>query len=92
MPAPPGQRIVPLGKHLFHPLHNGRKRKPVLGLDVKANPVGLDTEASDLEGETEHGFPKDPYEKGGGPGPAEDGLPVIDAGVNLIPNALGKLT
>jgi hypothetical protein len=77
---------------LLHLLHNSRKRKPILGLDVKANPVSLNAEASDLEGETEHGFPEHPVEKGDGPGLAEEGLPVVDVGANLIPNALGKLT
>jgi hypothetical protein len=92
MPASPGQSVVPLGKHLLHLLHNSRKRKPVFGLDVKANPVSLNAEAPDLEGETQHGFPEHPVEKGGGPRRSEDGLPVINAGAHFIPDTLGKLT
>jgi hypothetical protein len=92
VPAPPGQRVVPLGKHLLHPLHNSRQLKPVLGLDVKANPVSLNTEAPDLEGEAEHGFPEHPVEKGGAFWLAKEGLPVVDAGAHFIPNTLGKLT
>jgi hypothetical protein len=92
MPAPPGQSIVPLGEYLLHLLHNSRKLKPIFRLDVEAHPVALNAEAPDLERETQHSFPKNPYEKGGGPGLAENGLPVIDAGAHFIPDSLGKLT
>jgi hypothetical protein len=90
MPASSGQFVVPPGEHLFHPLHNSRKLKPVIGLDVKAHPVSLKAEAPDLEGETEHGFPEYPEEEGDGPRAAEERFPVVDAGTNLIPDALGK--
>jgi hypothetical protein len=79
-----------LREHLLHPLHNSRKLQPVFGLDVKADPVGLNAEAPDLEGEAEHGFPEHPIKQGDGPGLAEEGLPVVDAGSHFIPNALGK--
>jgi hypothetical protein len=92
VPAPPGQRVVPLGKDLLHLLHNSRKLQSVLGLNVKTNPVSLKLEAPDLEGETEHGFPEHPVEKGDGPGLTEDGLPVVNAGSHFIPDTLGKLT
>jgi hypothetical protein len=65
---------------------------PAFRLDVKSNFIGGKMEQADLEGETQHGFPKDLYKKAGGPGLAEEGLPVIDAGVNLMPDTLGKLT
>jgi hypothetical protein len=92
MSAPSRQRVVPLGEDLLHPLHNSGKLKPVLGLDVETNPVGLNAEAPDLEGETQHGFPEHPVKQGDGPGLAEERLPVIDAGAHFIPDPLGKLT
>jgi hypothetical protein len=92
MPAPPRQRVVPPGKHLLHPLHDPGQRKPVLGPDIKANPAGLNTEAPDLEGETEHGFPEDLVKKGGGFWPAEEGFPVVDIGARFIPDVPGKFT
>jgi hypothetical protein len=92
VPYPPGQRVVPLGEGLLHPLHDFRQRHPVLRLDVERQPDILDAEAPNLEGEAERGFPEDLAEEGGGFGEAKEGLPVVDSGAYFIPNALSEFS
>jgi hypothetical protein len=92
MPRPPCQRVVPLGEGLFQPLHDNRKLQPVIRLDVEPKLVRAKLEAPDLKSEAEHGFPENPGKKSGGPGQAEDLLPVVDLGVNFVPNVLSEFS
>jgi hypothetical protein len=92
VPRPPGQRVVPLGEGLFQPLHDNRKLQPVLRLDVEPKLIRPKLEAPGLESEAERSFPKNPGKESGGPGQAENLLPVVDLGANFIPNALSEFS
>jgi hypothetical protein len=49
-------------------------------------------EAPDLESEAERGFPENPEKESGGLWLAEDALPVVDFGADLIPYALSEFS
>jgi hypothetical protein len=77
-----------LGEGLFQPLHDSRKFHPVFRLDVEPKLVRAKPEAPDLESEAERSFPENPGKESGGPWQAEDLLPVVDLGADLIPHPL----
>jgi hypothetical protein len=92
MPDPPGRRVVPLRKHLLHPLHDVRQFQPILRLDVKFQPVILKAQAPNPEDEPKHCLAEDRRKDRQCPGVAKEGFPVIDTGTDLVPHSLSKYT
>jgi hypothetical protein len=92
MPNPPIRRVVPLGKHLFHPLHDVRQFKPVLRFDVKREPVILKAQIPNPENKPKHGLLKHLGEDRQCPVAAKEGFPVIDTGPDFVPHTLSKYT
>jgi hypothetical protein len=88
MPYPPFTPVVPLGKYLLHPFHDFRKLKPVFRLQVKRQPVILDTQAAQSKDEPEFRFQKHPGKEGSGFGGAEQGFPVVNTGADTVPRPL----
>jgi hypothetical protein len=60
MPDPACRPVVPLGKHLFQPLHDCGQFQPVRRLNVKRQPVIRKTQPANLEDEPKLGFPENP--------------------------------
>jgi hypothetical protein len=88
MPDPSHQPVVPLGEGLLDPLHNRRKLQPVFRLDVEAEPIILQAQGAHGEYEPEFRFPKYLVKERQGFGAAEQRLPIVDLGADLIPHPL----
>jgi hypothetical protein len=88
MPDPPRLAVVPLGKHLFQPLHDSGKFKPVRRLDIKAQPVIRKTKRADLENEPKPRLTKDPGKKRQSRRVPEQRFPVVDTGTDFVPYPL----
>jgi hypothetical protein len=88
VPDPPHQAVVSLGKGLFDPLHNSRKLHPVFGLDIESEPIILKAQGAHCEYELKFRLLEHLTKERQGPGMAEQRLPIVDAGADLIPHPL----
>jgi hypothetical protein len=88
MPDPSGFPVVPLGECLFQPLHDTGKLKPILGLDVKNKPVIFKTQRANLEDKPMFRLTEHPVEKRPDFRPPEQWFPVVDLGVDFVPDTL----
>jgi hypothetical protein len=88
MPYTPFLPVVPPGEYLLHPFHDFREFKPVFRLQVKRQPVILNTHAAQSKDEPEFRFQKHPGKEGSGFGGTEQGFPVVDAGADAVPHPL----
>jgi hypothetical protein len=101
MADPPIRPVVPLGEHLFQPLHDSRKFQPVRRFNVKRQPVIRKTQPANLENKPEFRLPEYPGEQYQGfigdrprsAGPqAEQRFPVVDAGMDFVTHPLFEYT
>jgi hypothetical protein len=92
MSYPPFLPVIPLGKYLFHPLHNYRQLPPSFRFNIKGQPIIRKTEAPNSEGETAGRFAEHPDKNRPGLTAAEEGFPVVDAGTDFVPHARFQFT
>jgi hypothetical protein len=88
MPDPSHQPVVPLGEGLFDPLHNRRKFHPVFRLYVEAEPIILQAQGAQGEYEPKLRLLKHLVKELQGLGLAEQRLPIVELGADLIPRPL----
>jgi hypothetical protein len=80
--------VVPLGKHLFQPFHDGRKFHAFRRLDIKRKPVIPKTQTPNLENKPHFRLMEDRGKEPQSPRLTEQGFPVVDTGVDFVPYPL----
>jgi hypothetical protein len=92
MPFPPLGMIVALGKYLFQPFHNSRKFHPLRRLDIKLKPILSKTQSPNLENEAHAGLLEDLCKQAPCPRGTEEGFPIVDTGMDFVPDSLFERT
>jgi hypothetical protein len=88
MPFPTLGTIVALGKHLFQPFHNSRKFQALCRLDIKLKPIIPKTQSPNLENKARTRLMENLYKHPQCPMGTEEGFPIVDTGMDFIPDPL----
>jgi hypothetical protein len=92
MPFPPLGTIVALGKYLFQPFHDSRKFQALGGLDIKLTPILPKTQSPNLENEVHSRLMEDLCKQAQCPRGTEEGFPIVDTGMDFVPDSLFERT
>jgi hypothetical protein len=88
MPGSPRLPVVPLREGLFQPLHDSGKFQSILGLDVKRKHIILKTQMANLKDKPKFRLMEHLVEKRPDFRPPEQRFPVVDLGVDFVPDTL----